>query len=83
MAFEDRHEAAPASRAEVREELMSPRLERAIGVVYRPETEMASHCFAASLPRQFDEYAWFDGTGVAPLPGLAAPWLPDSYPFGL
>jgi protein-L-isoaspartate(D-aspartate) O-methyltransferase len=75
---------AEPARAEVREELMAPRLERAIGVVYRPETEMASHYFAASLPRQFDEYVWFDRTGaITPLPGPAAPGLPETYPFGL
>jgi len=32
-----------------------PRLERAIGVIYRPETELQSHYFQAVLPRQFDE----------------------------
>ena len=40
--------------------LMQPRLERAIGVIYRPETEFASHYFQAVLPRQFDSYIWFD-----------------------
>ena len=38
------------------------RLERAIGVIYRPETELASHYFQAILPQQFDEYIWFDET---------------------
>jgi len=43
-------------------------LERAIGVIYRPETELASHYFEAELPRQFDEYVWIDRTGaVTPL----------------
>ena len=42
--------------------LMQPRLERAIGVIYRPESELASHYFEAVLPRQFDEYIWFDET---------------------
>jgi protein-L-isoaspartate(D-aspartate) O-methyltransferase len=37
-------------------------------VVYRPESELASHYFSAVLPRQFDEYVWFDETtAVAPL----------------
>ncbi|HEX6199436.1 MAG TPA: erythromycin esterase family protein, partial [Thermoanaerobaculia bacterium] len=45
-----------------------PRLERAIGVVYRPETELASHYFQAVLPRQFDEWIWLDETrAVTPL----------------
>ncbi len=49
-------------RSAVRDELGSPRLERAIGVIYRPETELQSHYFQANLPRQFDEYIWFDET---------------------
>jgi protein-L-isoaspartate(D-aspartate) O-methyltransferase len=35
-------------------------LERAIGVIYRPETELESHYFNARLPEQFNEYIWFD-----------------------
>ncbi|HVU00321.1 MAG TPA: protein-L-isoaspartate(D-aspartate) O-methyltransferase [Polyangiaceae bacterium] len=55
-------------RAAVRDELLESRLERAIGVVYRPDTERASHYFRASLPRQFDEFVWFDETrAVSPL----------------
>jgi len=50
------------ARDAVREELASPRLERAIGVVYRPETELQSHYFQAALPWQFDAYVWFDET---------------------
>ena len=49
-------------RSEVREELIPSRLERAIGVIYRPDTERASHYFQASLPHQLDEYVWFDET---------------------
>ena len=60
------------------------RLERAIGVIYRPETEMASHYFQASLPRQFDEYIWFDNTrAVTPLDTAEVKGLPDTYPFGV
>ncbi|HWT32104.1 MAG TPA: protein-L-isoaspartate(D-aspartate) O-methyltransferase, partial [Propylenella sp.] len=40
--------------------LLRPRLERAIGVIYRPESELVSHYFEASLPQQFDRYVWFD-----------------------
>ena len=72
-------------RRVVREELEQPRLERAIGVVYRPETELASHYFQASLPHQFDEYIWFDETrAVQPLVATIRPSaeLPDTYPFG-
>ena len=60
------------------------RLERAIGVIYRPETEMASHYFRASLPQQFDEYIWFDNTrAVSPLDTAEIRGLPDTYPFGV
>jgi protein-L-isoaspartate(D-aspartate) O-methyltransferase len=73
-------------RRTVRDELASPLLERAIGVVYRPQTEMQSHYFYASLPQQFDEYLWFDETSaVHPLEEAPRPSneLPDTYPFGL
>lgn len=64
--------------------LAEPRLERAIGVIYRPETELASHYFQAVLPWQFDEYIWFDeSSAVTPLETHALEGLPDTYPFGL
>lgn len=44
--------------------LAQRRLERAIGVIYRPDTERASHYFDASLPQQFDEWIWFDETSA-------------------
>ena len=66
------------------EGLNKPRLERAIGVIYRPETELASHYFQAVLPRQFDEYVWFDQTdAVAPFETKTLEEMPDTYPFGL
>ena len=72
------------AREAVREELMSPRLERAIGVIYRPETELASHYFQAILPAQFDEYVWFDRTvAVTELGPVRTTGMPDTYPFGL
>ena len=68
----------------LRYELGHPRLERAIGVIYRPETERQSHYFAADLPNQFDEYVWFDETeAVRPLGRPAAPSLPERHPFRL
>lgn len=71
-------------RRELREELDQPRLERAIGVIYRPETELQSHYFQASLPRQFDEYVWFDRTSpIHPLAAHEVAGVPDTYPFGL
>ena len=64
--------------------LDQPRLERAIGVIYRPETEMASHYFTASLPYQFDEYIWFDQTrAVDALGPEAGAGVPETFPFGL
>lgn len=49
-----------AGDEEVSRGLSKPRIERAVGVIYRPETERASHYFEAELPRQFDEYIWID-----------------------
>jgi protein-L-isoaspartate(D-aspartate) O-methyltransferase len=74
----------PAARPEVRDELRPPRLERAIGVIYRPESELQSHYFEAVLPVQFDEYVWFDETrAVRALPAPAREGMPDTYPFGV
>jgi len=67
-----------------RNELLPERLERAIGVIYRPETELQSHYFYASLARQFDEYIWFDETrAVEPLTRETIKGMPDTFPFGL
>jgi protein-L-isoaspartate(D-aspartate) O-methyltransferase len=71
-------------REAVREELMAPRLERAIGAIYRPETELESHYFQAILPLQLDEWIFFDETrAVTPLEAVTTPGLPETYPFGL
>jgi erythromycin esterase-like protein len=74
-------------RGALRDELLSPRLERAIGVVYRPDTELASHYFSASLPLQFDEYVWVDEThaldALPPPRATALPGLPETFPFGV
>jgi protein-L-isoaspartate(D-aspartate) O-methyltransferase len=69
----------------LRRELLSPRLERFVGVIYRPETELMSHYAQATLPRQFDAFVWFDLTSaVTPLgPQHARPGAPETYPFGL
>jgi erythromycin esterase-like protein len=70
------------------DELMEARLERFIGVIYRPETERWSHYSHAILPRQFDAWVWFDETrAVTPLPGEQRPGErvheDETYPFGL
>ena len=71
-------------QAMVRERLLAERLERAIGVIYRPETELQSHYFYASLPQQFDEYIWFDEShAVEPLSREVREGMADTYPFGL
>ncbi len=68
----------------VRDELAPPRLERAIGVIYRPDTELLSHYFQAVLPAQFDEYVWFDETrALRALEAHELAGLPETYPFGL
>jgi erythromycin esterase-like protein len=71
----------------LREELRRPRLERAIGVVYRPRTERVSHYFHARLPDQFDAVLHFDETrAVEPLERRAG-WeqgdAPETYPTAL
>jgi protein-L-isoaspartate(D-aspartate) O-methyltransferase len=69
-------------RRELRDELTEPRLERAIGVVYRPASELQSHYFQAVLPLQFDDYVWFDETSaVDPLPVGEAAVEAAEHPF--
>jgi erythromycin esterase-like protein len=64
--------------------LMEPRLERFIGVIYRPETERWSHYAQAVLPKQFDAWVWFDETkAVTPLPTEQEAGEEEMYPFGL
>jgi erythromycin esterase-like protein len=69
-----------------REVLRERRLERAIGVIYRPESERVSHYFQAQLPDQFDTILHIDDTSaLEPL----EPWahddadLPETFPSGL
>jgi protein-L-isoaspartate(D-aspartate) O-methyltransferase len=70
--------------AEARAALDEARLERFIGVIYRPDTERLSHYASAQLPRQFDAYSWFDRTtAVTPLPAEPKPGEDETYPFGL
>lgn len=67
--------------------LKKTHLERAIGVIYRPKTELQSHYFQASLPYQFDEYIWFDETEainpmqISTIEGEDE--MPETYPFGV
>ncbi|HEX6184468.1 MAG TPA: erythromycin esterase family protein [Pyrinomonadaceae bacterium] len=71
-----------------RDLLRRPRLERAIGVIYRPETERPSHYFHARLAEQFDAVFHFDETrAVEPLePSVhweAGEEPPETYPTGI
>lgn len=67
--------------------LDEPRLERAIGVIYRPDTERQSHYFYARIAEQFDAVIHFDRTrAVEPLEKSAV-WVrgevPETYPTGI
>ncbi|HEY8259323.1 MAG TPA: erythromycin esterase family protein [Gemmatimonadales bacterium] len=76
------------SRSAASEALADQRLERAIGVIYRPETERQSHYFHASLSGQFDAVFHYDHTrAVEPLDRTAI-WdrgqeMPETYPSTL
>jgi len=70
----------------VLDRLRESRLERAIGVIYRPETERWSHYFHARLPDQFDAIIHIDETrAIEPLERTAG-WergdLPETFPSG-
>jgi len=72
------------SRRALADTLSMPLRERAIGVVYRPESEFLSHYFQAVLSDQFDAYVWFEETSpVTPLRMEPSHGEPDTYPFGL
>jgi erythromycin esterase-like protein len=71
---------------DVREALTAVRLERAIGVIYRPDTERASHYFQARLAAQFDAVLHIDETtALKPLETWSheEPDLPETYPSAL
>lgn len=67
--------------------LRVPRLERAIGVIYRSDSERQSHYFRASLTDQFDAVLHFDETrAVEPLETTAereAGEVPETFPFAV
>ena len=67
--------------------LSTPRLERAIGVIYQPENERDNHYFEARLPEQFDVVLHFDQTkAVQPLERTGE-WqvaeVEETFPTGL
>jgi erythromycin esterase-like protein len=68
-------------------ELSEPRLQRAIGVIYRPDTERWSHYFESVLPHQFDVMLHFDETEALVPMERSATWETgepeETYPTGL
>jgi erythromycin esterase-like protein/orotate phosphoribosyltransferase len=83
----DRFLLIPNDSDAMAQQLSAPRLERAIGVIYRPETERQSHYFRARLAEQFDAVLHFDETrAVKPLE-TTAEWeageLPETFPFAV
>ena len=74
------------SKSDLARALAGPRLERAIGVLYRPETERVSHYFSARLPEEFDMVVHVDRTrALEPLEKWARHEvdLPETYPTGV
>lgn len=70
--------------ANLRRRLETDRIERAIGVVYRPQTELQSHYFRASLPHQFDEIIWFDdSTAISPVSPEDNEFSEAHHPFAM
>ena len=72
----------------LREALAEPLLQRAIGVVYRPETERHSHYFGAHLSLQFDAIVHFDETCALEPLEITPEWhkvedIPETFPFGV
>jgi erythromycin esterase-like protein len=76
---------ADSRNGAARHRLLEPRLERFIGVIYRPDTELMSHYSDACLPQQFDAFLWFDETRAVTALGHEHTQadVPDTYPFGL
>jgi erythromycin esterase-like protein len=76
-----------AAGGELLEALGGERLERAIGVIYRPRTERQSHYFLARLADQFDAVIHFDETTALTPLEIAPMWEnfepPETYPSGM
>jgi erythromycin esterase-like protein len=68
-------------------ELHGRRLQRAIGVVYRPETERISHYFHARIAQQYDTVIHIDETHALEPLERTSRWdageIPETYPFGV
>ncbi|MDB5964747.1 MAG: Erythromycin esterase [Polaromonas sp.] len=75
---------------EVRELVQAPRLQRAIGVIYRPDTERQSHYFYTRLADQFDAVVHLDATTALEPLDKGAHWpdrsgreAPETFPSGV
>ena len=90
------HEAGAANRlidltrdTEIVEALRAPRLQRAIGVIYRPDTERQSHYYRAYLADQFDLVLHYDSTRAVEPMERTPRWVrgeheaPETYPTAL
>jgi erythromycin esterase-like protein len=93
-SYEDRLHALRVDRCWIdlsedaaRVELADSRLQRAIGVIYRPETERVSHYFRCLLPEQFDVLVHVDHTSALEPLDLTSGWevgeAPDTYPWAV
>jgi erythromycin esterase-like protein len=72
------------TKSELVSALSKSLLERAIGVVYRPHSELASHYFEAVLADQFDAFVWFEESrAITPLGHDRPHGAPETWPFGL
>lgn len=68
----------------LKDALSNSLLERAVGVVYRPQSEFLSHYFESVLAEQFDAFIWFEQTrAVTPLGAEQPHGAPETWPFGL
>jgi erythromycin esterase-like protein len=68
----------------LRARLAEPMLQRAIGAVYRPESELASHYFEAEPAHQFDAWVWFEETKAVSASAAAGDLPePDAFPSGI
>ena len=73
-----------AKRGGLADVLSQSLLERAVGVVYRPQSELSSPYFEAVLADQFDAYVWFEETRALTPLGVERPHgAPETWPFGL
>lgn len=66
---------------------LEPKLQRFIGVIYRPKTEIYSHYSSTNLQGQYDGFVWFDRTSAVHAFETAQPKEPlalgETYPFGV